>query len=62
MRVININRISRPANKLFFSPNCSEVKDKLKIMLRIKGSATINGTCSCQVITNIFPNETTIRT
>jgi len=51
-----------PANKLFFNPNCSGVKDKLKIILRIKGSATINGICFCQVIKKTFPNEIIIKT
>ncbi len=60
--VIRISRISIPAKRLFFNPNCKGVKEKLKIKFKIKGRTTIRGICFCHAIKNTLPNDIAIKT
>ena len=60
INVIKTNTISIAANRLFFSPNCNGVKDKLKIIFNRKGKKTMNGIVFCKNISNTFPKETAI--
>jgi len=60
-RVPNTRTMSIPARRLFLNPNCSGVKEKLKIRLSKKGSTTIKGIFLCANITKTFPKEIAIR-
>lgn len=59
--VPSTNRMSMAARRLFFNPNCSGVKAKLKIRLRINGKTIINGICFCHVIKNTLPKDRAIK-
>lgn len=42
IRVPSTKRMSTPARKLFFKPNCIEVKIRLKIIFRMNGNKIMN--------------------
>jgi hypothetical protein len=52
MRVMSI-----AAKRLFFSPNCSGVNAKLKIIFKINGSATKSAISFLHNIRNTLPKE-----
>jgi len=55
------SKISTAAKRLFFSPNCIGVKEKLKIRFKINGSKTKNGISFLKNIQKTFPKETAIK-
>ena len=55
-------KISIADKMLFFSPNCIDVKEKLKIRFKIKGNIMINGICFCHAIEKTFPKDIAIKT
>jgi hypothetical protein len=60
--VVSTSKMSRLARGRLRRPNCIGVKARLKTILRIKGSATINGILSCddpgkKVLINTLPND-----
>ena len=49
------------ANKLFCKPNCSGVKEKLKIRFKINGKATIKAIFLCHKSIKTLPKEIAIK-
>jgi len=62
IKVPNTSSISMAAKALLFRPNWKYVKDRLKIMLRIKGKRTIKGSFFCINNKTTLPKEIIIRT
>lgn len=56
------NKISIEANKLFFKPNCKNVKAALKIKFKMKGKATIAGISFLITLKKTDPKEIKIIT